>query len=242
MRRAFGDAGGPASGPVEVFVARGRNILLLLVACAFVAAGVFLLIQGDPDARWIAIACILFFGACAAVFVRMIVDARPRLVFDDVGVFDRTLGVGRIPWDEILAADWVSLNGNHFICLLLRDEAHWLAKLSPLQRRLAWANRGLGFGSINLNLSGLAVDPAVVFSLVQAEIARRMLDASGDDAAADAAQSDGEEKAADEEAPDQEAVDARIAERGRANVRVDDEHAPSGRDAGDADGSGAPRD
>lgn len=242
MRRALGDAGGAVSGPVEVFVARGRNVLLLLVACAFVAAGVFLLIQGDPDARWIAIACILFFGACAVVFVRMIVDARPRLVFDDVGVFDRTLGVGRIPWDDILAANWASLNGNHFICLVLRDEAHWLAKLSPLQRRLASANRGLGFGSINLNLSGLAVDPAVAFSLVQAEIAGRMPDASGDDAEADAAQSDVEGEAADEEAADEEAADARIAEHGQAIVRVDDQGEANGRDAGDADGSGARHD
>lgn len=237
MRQAFGDADGPTPDPVKVFVARGRNLLMLLVSCAFVAVGVLLLFRGAGEARWAGIASIVFFGACTLFCVYQLIERRPRLVFDDVGVFDRTLGVGRIPWDEILAADWVSLNGNHFICLLLRDEAHWLARLSPLQRRLAWANRGLGFGSINLNLSGLAVDPAVVFSLVQAEIARRMLDASGDDAAAAAAQVDGEE-----EAPDEETADARIAEHGRANLRVDDEHAPSGRDAGDADGSGVRRD
>jgi len=237
MKHGFAGSDRPDTGPVEVFVARGRSALLLLGACAFVAGGVFLLLKGDPEARWAGIAAIVFFGGCALVAIRQLVDRRPRLVVDDVGVLDRTLGVGRIPWEEIVGADWVSLNGHHFICLLLRDEAHWLVKLSPLQRRLASANRGLGFGSINLNLSGLAVDPAVVFSLLQAEIARRMPDASGDDAAAAAAQWDGEEQA-----PDEEAADARIAEHGRANVRVDDEHEPSGRDAGDADGSGVRRD
>jgi len=181
VSRAFVEGEAPSGGAIEIRVARARNALLLLVACAFVAAGVMIFIKGDPDGRLIAIACIAFFGACALVFAWQLFDRRPRLVFDDIGVFDRTLGVGRIPWEEIEDAAWVTLQGNHFICLALRDEAPWIAKLGPLQRKLVAANRALGFSGLNLNLSGLAVEPALALALVHAEIAKRAPESQGGD-------------------------------------------------------------
>jgi len=162
-----------ADGSVVIHAARGRYALLPIASLAFTAAGVSLLQRGDPAARWIAIACILFFGAGTLVLARQLLDRRPRLVFDDIGVTDRTLGVGRIPWEAIEDAQLASIRNNAFVCLTLRDEAHWVAKLPPLQRRLAGANRALGFSSLNLNLAGLAVEPATVLALVHGEILRR---------------------------------------------------------------------
>lgn len=46
---------------------KGKDIGLLLISLAFVAVGVFLLIEGDPADRVIALGATTFFGACALV-------------------------------------------------------------------------------------------------------------------------------------------------------------------------------
>lgn len=185
-----------AQGVIAFGNARGRHVLLLLAACAFVAMGVFLLAVGAAAARLAGIVGIVFFGGCAAVFVRQLLDSRPRLIFDDIGVFDRTLGTGRIPWSGIRAAELFAIQGNAFIGLELRDEAHWLGRLSPLQRTMVAGNRKLGFPSLSLNLSGLAVDPSAVLALVLVRIAPYLAD--------DEARGDG---ALDENASDGDAED-----------------------------------
>ena len=173
MTRILDDGSVHGDGALAFFAARLRHALLLVVACGFVAAGVFLLVAGDDEARWVGIAGIVFFGACALVFLWQLFDRRPRLIIDDIGVFDRTLRVGRIPWDDIEDASLASIQGQAFICLSLRDEAQWVAKLPPLQRRLVGANRALGFSGLNLNLSGVDVDPSAVLALILTEVARR---------------------------------------------------------------------
>jgi len=77
-----------------------KIVPLLIASLAFVASGVFLLLR-SPD-KWVGWMSIIFFGACALVFVWQLLDARPRLIIDDSGVFDRSLGVGVIPWSQIV--------------------------------------------------------------------------------------------------------------------------------------------
>lgn len=156
----------PPPLPLVIRSSRGKLLLLLLAALAFVAGGLFILAHGRPGEAWVGWAGIVFFGACAAVFVRQLLDARPRLVIDDIGILDRTLGVGLIPWQDIAGAYLRSLQGNHFICLELRDPAPWLAKLSAVQRAMTAANEALGFTPLSLNLAGVAADPRQVLELI----------------------------------------------------------------------------
>ncbi|MBN8606390.1 MAG: hypothetical protein J0L81_05675 [Caulobacterales bacterium] len=46
---------------------RGKDIWLPLISLAFVAIGVFLLLEGDPAERVMALGATVFFGACALV-------------------------------------------------------------------------------------------------------------------------------------------------------------------------------
>ncbi|GGA37572.1 hypothetical protein GCM10010981_28410 [Dyella nitratireducens] len=109
---------------------------------------------------------ILFFGAGIPLFLWQLLDARPRLVIDDQGVFDRTLGVGVIPWSEITGAYVRSVNSADFICLELRDPTPWLQRLSPIKRAMVSANEAMGFTALNLNLSGVAADVQQVHELI----------------------------------------------------------------------------
>lgn len=155
---------------------RSRYALLLAAALAFVVVAVLILLRGTRLAAslpgtsfetFVGWAGVAFFGACALVFARQLFDPRPRIVIDNAGVLDRTLGVGVIPWDEICDAQLRHIGGQPFISLELRDEEPWLARLRPMHRRLAAANRALGFGSLNLNLSATRADPAHVLHLVR---------------------------------------------------------------------------
>jgi hypothetical protein len=160
--------------PLVLGPSRGRFALLLVVSLAFVFAGVAMALLGnDFRAVFVGWTSIVFFGACAVMFVIQLLDGRPRIIIDDHGVFDRSLEVGVIPWEEILGADVREIANNRFISLDLRDPNVFLARLSPVRRRLVEANTGLGFQPLNLNVGAVAIDPYVLAELIVKEATRR---------------------------------------------------------------------
>jgi hypothetical protein len=141
-------------------------VLLLMSALGFVVAGVFLVARGRSAEVWVGWMCIAFFGAGIPLFARQLFDARPRVVLDEDGVFDRTLGVGTIPWSDIEGAYIKIIHDNPFVCLRLRDADRWTRRLTPTQQRTVSANVKLGFQPLNINLLGTSVDPALVLDIV----------------------------------------------------------------------------
>jgi len=131
----------------------GKYVVLLICGWAFVAAGVFILWVGGP--RWVGWMNIIFFGAGSLVFLWQIFDSRPRLIIDERGILDRTLGVGVIHWADIEGAYTRSIQGNDFICLQLRNTDQYVRRLSKVKRAMIPANEALGFAPLNINLSGI---------------------------------------------------------------------------------------
>ena len=142
----------------------------MLGSLAFVALGIFLIRAGDTDEPWIGWATVIFFGAGIPIFARQILDMRPRITVNDVGVVDRTLGVGIIPWMEIESAYVKSVKNIDFICLKVRNADAWLEKMPGFKRKMTSANLALGFEVLNLNLSGLKIDTDELFALVQSHL------------------------------------------------------------------------
>jgi hypothetical protein len=141
---------------------RWKYVLLLIGCIGFVVAGIWMVFAGKPFG-WLSI---LFFGSGIPISIWQLADSRPRLIIDEHGVSDRTLGVGRIAWGDIEAAYVRSISGNDFICLELRNPEKYSEKLSKVKRAMAAANRSLGFTDFNLNLSGVDVRTEEVFELV----------------------------------------------------------------------------
>ncbi|MGE3175504.1 MAG: STM3941 family protein [Planctomycetota bacterium] len=138
----------------------------LALACA--AAGAVTLPR-HPTGSWSVIA---LFSGCAMLLLRTALDRRPRLVLDALGITDRTLRCGRIDWRDILDATPMQIARQRFVALELRDPAVYLERLPRLRRLAARGNRALGFGELNLNLQGIAVD-AVEFARLICERADR---------------------------------------------------------------------
>ena len=128
--------------------------------------GIFILKHGNTSDAWIGWMSIVFFGAGIPLFAWQLIDSRPRLVIDNQGILDRTLGVGVIPWPEITGAYLKSIQGNSFICLEVRDPERWLGQLSPVKRAMVSANEALGFTVLNLNLSAVAAEPSQILELI----------------------------------------------------------------------------
>ena len=116
---------------------------------------------------------ILFFACCAFVFVRNLFDRRPRIVFDDHGVLDRTLRVGLIEWADILNVTLRYSRGQPFLNLVLRDTTKYTARLSPLLRRATAHNPAMGFTDLSLNLIGSEIPAPDVEAFVKKELAER---------------------------------------------------------------------
>ncbi len=151
-----------------------RSLLLVIVGFAMTGGGVFIILVKPAD-KWIGLFTVFFFGACTLVAVQRLLDSRPRLVIDDHGIYDRTLGVGRIPWSEITGAEVRSIQGNEFVSVYVRDARMLRMEVSPLRNALNAANRALGFSEFNINLSGLAIDANQLQELIvkRSEAARR---------------------------------------------------------------------
>lgn len=152
---------------IQIRNSRQKFILVLLAAIGFVVAGLFIVMNsrssGDRVIGWMSI---IFFGSGIPLFIRKVSESKPRLMINDQGIFDRTLGVGTIPWGEITGAYIKSIKDNDFICLELRSPEIWSSQLSGIKKAAVSANQALGFTEFNVNLVGAAADATAIHELI----------------------------------------------------------------------------
>jgi hypothetical protein len=91
---------------VEIKNSPWKYWMFLLTSLGFVAAGIGMVI-GDEIYGGTAI---VFFGDCALVLIRRLIDSRARLILDQNGIIDRTMEVGIIQWEEIENAYVMSIS------------------------------------------------------------------------------------------------------------------------------------
>lgn len=155
---------------------RGPALVVLVVCLTLVAIGVRTLLAPRailPRSDLIlGTTLVVGFGILAVVAARAVLDRRPRLVIDDSGIADRTLGLGTIPWTAIRAARPFAQRNFPVLCLELHDAAGWTRRLSPLRRVLARRQERLGLTPFVVNLLGTRIDPARVAELVAGRVTK----------------------------------------------------------------------
>ena len=149
---------------ISIKSSRIKPLVVLLGCAGFVAGGIFVLKTDGP--ALVAWSSICFFGAGIPIMIFQIIDRRPRLIIDNDGIIDRTLGIGKVPWKEINNAYLRSLNGNNFICLELADSDKYLLKLSKIKRGMVNANQRLGFTPFSINLVNVDIDSNQALELI----------------------------------------------------------------------------
>ena len=156
-----------ASEPVVVPISAWKMAKLALIALAFVALGIALLIlpaeelRGrGPLARVVGVLCIAMgLGALAFVAVRAS-KGTPGLVIDDEGLIDHVGGiaVGRIPWSDVLAIGRTKVGSQRFLTIRVRDAERYRSRGGALQRLARSANEGATGTPIHISTNTLAMD------------------------------------------------------------------------------------
>jgi hypothetical protein len=141
--------------------------LILLFSCLMFVAISFFIRDKNSIVAWLGI---IFFGSGISGCLWGIFNRSPRLIIDEQGVFDQTLRIGTILWEDIISAHLQSVNGNFFICLELRNSEKYKRKVFAWRKYLISYNKNFGFADFNLNLTGLAADPREVLKIIQNRI------------------------------------------------------------------------
>lgn len=151
-----------------------KHLLYLLACSIFVAIGVWMVLSSDDTFNFVmGIAGILFFGIGVVAFPFRIFDRRPRIIINDEGIFDRTLGVGTIEWRDIRHAHLKSVHGTEFIPLDLRAKTKYLQRISKTKAKFASFNKFFGFEALNLNLGGVNRSGKEILAIIKRELSKR---------------------------------------------------------------------
>jgi hypothetical protein len=142
--------------------------VLMIAASYFSAQNGVGLIQA---VGWFGVA---FFGLCFAAILFQLFRRGPTVVIDELGVFDRRMGVGPIPWEEIASVSAADVKRQRLISLWLRNEEPYLSRASAWRRRLAAANRALGFSPFCMSFTGLTPGFDEAYGRLKARVTERV--------------------------------------------------------------------
>lgn len=125
-----------AEPSTTVYAQPGKQVLLVLGAIAFVAAGGWLLTQDEILLRVAGVVAIVVFGLFGVLGVRVLAARRPALVVDRHGITDHAsaIGAGFVPWSEITNLGTWTSNGQTIVTVGVAEPAAVLARTGPLAR------------------------------------------------------------------------------------------------------------
>ena len=156
-------------------LSKTKMALLLLAACAFVAAGAWMLTLDAADIRagrsfrfffnepafayGLGVASILCFGFLGVVAVRKMFDKKPGLVLNSSGVFDNASGAsaGLIPWPEVVGSEVIEIQGQKMLIIHVSDPQKYVARGGPLRRALNRASYKMGGGAVTIPSNTLKI-------------------------------------------------------------------------------------
>ena len=108
---------------------------------------------GQPDApRWVAWMSIGFFGLGIPVSLFQLLDRRPQIIVNDVGVFDRMMHHEFINWTLIQDVYLAEVNKQTFVCLVVDEAFEPSRRKGKFKQGMANLNKELGFQELNISL------------------------------------------------------------------------------------------
>ncbi|MEO1437517.1 MAG: STM3941 family protein [Bacteroidota bacterium] len=153
---------------IKIYKSSWKSIRLSLLAFPFVAIGVFMLVdESSPHNQFMAWLCILFFGIGPVISIYNIIDRKPYIILNELGIHIKTLHKKVINWNIIQDAYLNSVNRQPFICLVLKDsfDAQNIFE-KPISRKMSQINKAMGFQELNLYLGPVKVDEEKLLNFI----------------------------------------------------------------------------
>lgn len=155
-----------------IALSKTKIVLLIIGALAFVALGIWMY---QLDAAWIesqrrfnspllvhgiGIVSVVFFGFCAAVGIKKLVDTKPGLIFSAAGIVDNSSGAsaGLIPWGEIQGFSVFEIKNQKMLVIQLADPQKYVQAGGSMKRALNSMNMKMCGSPIAISSSSLKID------------------------------------------------------------------------------------
>jgi hypothetical protein len=146
-----------SSMDIKLYKSPWRAIKMILLCSILVFVGLFLLLYTDSP-RWVGWLNILFFGLGYPVGLFHLLDRRPQIIINEVGIFDRTTYKDFINWEVIRSAYPMDISGQKFVCLVVDERYEPSAKKGKLAKSFSNLSKEIGAQELNISLGQINVD------------------------------------------------------------------------------------
>lgn len=103
--------------------------------------------------------CILFFGLGIPLGLFQLLDKRPQIIVNELGIFDRTIHKDFINWEIIHDAYLVSIHQEKFMCLVVDEQFEPSKAKGKFKQKMASLSKAIGFQELNINVGNVRVNP-----------------------------------------------------------------------------------
>ena len=133
---------------IKLYKSKQRAIRLILLCTPFVLIGIWMLAD-KPLIGWLSIG---FFGLGYPLGIYNLIDKRPMIIINEIGIFDRSANSEFINWELIEDAYPININGQKFICLLIDEKFKPSKKKGVIYRSTVKLNEAIGAQELNIHL------------------------------------------------------------------------------------------
>jgi hypothetical protein len=133
---------------IKLYKSKKRAIQVMALCTPFVVLGIFILGK-NPWIGWLSIG---FFGLAYPLGIFNLLDKRPMLIINEIGIFDRSAHKEFINWELIKDAYPISISRQKFICLLVDEKFKPSKKKGLFYKSVVKLNEAIGAQELNINL------------------------------------------------------------------------------------------
>jgi len=149
----------------KLYKSRRKAFKLLLLSSLFVFAGIYLVNQPNTS-KFMAWLCILFFGLGISLGLFQILDRRPQIIVNELGIFDRTIHRDFINWEIIHNAYLINIYRQKFICLVVDEQFGPSKTKDKLTQKMVSVSKAIGFQELNVNVGNIEVNADMLLEFI----------------------------------------------------------------------------
>lgn len=145
-----------------------KAVKLLTGSAAFVALGLFgLLHRPIVMPGLVSWASIIFFGLGILAGLFHLLDRRPQIIINNIGIFDRMAHNEFINWNVIEDAYLVYVSSQTFICLVIDEQFQPSSSKTGFRKRAKDFSKSQGFQEMNISLGQVNIDEQKLIEFIK---------------------------------------------------------------------------
>lgn len=160
---------------IKLFKSPWRAIKLILLCSIFVGLGIWGIKTGSIPS-WVAWFNISFFGLGYPIGVFHLLDRRPQVIINEIGIFDQTINSDTVNWEIIRDAYPINIHQQKFICLVVDVEFKPSRSKGILYKQIVKFNESIGAQELNVSLGQIQIDEFELTEFIHLMIKATSLD------------------------------------------------------------------